>query len=100
MKNKMRPVHPGEILVEEYIKPLGISVRAVSIALHVPYSRLNEIVRGRRGVSADTALRFSRLFGGDAAEWLARQSEYDLQVAEALAGKRIAKEVDPRALTT
>ena len=98
MKNKMRPVHPGEILVEDYIKPRGISVRAVSIALHVPYSRLNEIVRGRRGVSADTALRFARLFGGEAAGWLALQNAYDLRVAETLAGKSIVKEIKPLAL--
>jgi hypothetical protein len=55
-KNGMRPVHPGEILLEDYIKPLGISVRALSLALHVPYSRLREVVDGNRGVSADTAL--------------------------------------------
>ena len=97
-KNGMRPVHPGEILVEDYIKPMGVSVRAVSIALHVPYSRLNEIVRGRRGVSADTALRFERLFGSEARGWLALQNAYDLRVAETLAGKAIAQEVKPLAL--
>lgn len=97
-KNGMRPIHPGEILMEDYIKPMGVSVRAISIALHVPYSRLNEIVRGRRGVSADTALRFERLFGGEAQGWLALQNAYDLRVAETLAGKTIAKEVKPFAL--
>jgi len=55
----MRPIHPGEILVEDYIKPMGVSVRAVSLALHVPYSRLSEITKGERGVSADTALAWS-----------------------------------------
>ena len=59
-KNGMRPVHPGEILLEDYIKPLGISVRALSLALHVPYSRLREVVDGNRGVSADTALRMQK----------------------------------------
>ena len=65
-KNGMRPVHPGEILLEDYIKPLGISVRALSLALHVPYSRLREVVDGNRGVSADTALRLERYFGSEA----------------------------------
>lgn len=62
-KNGMRPVHPGEILVEDYIKPMGVSVRAVALALHVPYSRLSEITKGVRGVFADTALRLERYFG-------------------------------------
>ncbi|MCD8516426.1 MAG: HigA family addiction module antitoxin [Burkholderiaceae bacterium] len=65
-KNGMRPVHPGEVLLEDYIKPMGVSVRALSIALHVPYSRLREIVDGKRGVSADTALRLERYFGNAA----------------------------------
>jgi addiction module HigA family antidote len=69
-KNGMRPVHPGEILLEDYIKPMGVSVRAVAIALHVPYSRLSEITKGERGVSADTALRLERYFGSDAKGWL------------------------------
>lgn len=56
-KNGMRPIHPGEILVEDYIKPMGVSVRAVSLALHVPYSRLSEITKGERGVSAESACK-------------------------------------------
>jgi antitoxin HigA-1 len=95
VKNGMRPVHPGEILLEDYIKPMGVSVRAVSMALHVPYSRLSAIVKGERGVSADTALRLARLFGGDAGSWLNLQSMYDLRVAENAAGKAIAKEIQP-----
>lgn len=59
-KNGMRPVHPREVLVEDYIKPTGVSVLAVALALHVPYSRLSEITKGERGVSADTALRLER----------------------------------------
>ena len=66
----MRPVHPGEILLEDCIKPMGVSVRAVAIALHVPYSRLSEIIKGERGVSADTALRLERYFGSEAKGWL------------------------------
>jgi antitoxin HigA-1 len=61
-KNGMRPVHPGEIILEDYIKPMGISVHALALALHVPYSRLRKIVDGKRGVSADTALRLDRYF--------------------------------------
>src|SRR5471032_2712421 len=73
-KNGMRPVHPGEVLVEDYIKPMGVSVRAAAIALHVPYSRLSEITKGERGVSADTALRLERYFGSEAQGWLSLQS--------------------------
>ena len=91
----MRPVHPGEILLEDYIKPMGMSVRAVALALHVPYSRLSEIVKGERGVSADTALRLERYFGSEAKGWLNLQAAYELRVAEIQSGKVIAKEVRP-----
>jgi addiction module HigA family antidote len=98
-KNGMRPVHPGEILLEDYIKPMGVSVRAVSLALHVPYSRLSEITKGARGVTADTALRLERYFGSDAQGWLNLQSAYDLRMAEKSAGKTITRDVMPLALT-
>lgn len=97
-KNGMRPVHPGEILLEDYIKPMGVSVRAVAIALHVPYSRLSAITKGARGVTADTALRLERYFGSEAQGWLNLQSAYDLRVAETSVGKTIAREVRPLAL--
>jgi antitoxin HigA-1 len=97
LKNGMRPVHPGEILLEDYIKPLGISVRALSLALHVPYSRLREVVDGKRGVSADTALRLERYFGSEAQGWLNLQSAYELRVAEKMSAKSISKEVSPLA---
>jgi addiction module HigA family antidote len=95
LKNGMRPVHPGEILLEDYIKPMGVSVRAVALALHVPYSRLSEIVKGERGVSADTALRLERYFGSEAKGWLNLQAAYELRVAEIENGKAIAKEIQP-----
>ena len=98
-KNGMRPVHPGEILLEDYIKPMGASVRAVSIALHVPYSRLREITKSQRGVSADTALRLERYFGSEAQGWMNLQSAYDLRIAEISDGKAIAKAIKPLALT-
>lgn len=99
-KNGMRPIQPGEILVEDYIKPMGASVRAVSLALHVSYSRLSEITKGKRGVSADTALRLERYFGGEAQGWLNLQSAYDLRIAELSGGKAIARAIKPLALAS
>ncbi len=97
-KNGMRPVHPGEILLENYIKPMGISVRALSLALHVPYSRMREIVDGRRGVSADSALRLERYFGSDAQGWLNLQTAYDLRLAQKASAKVISREIAPLAM--
>jgi len=90
-KNGMRPIHPGEILREDYIIPMGISVRSLSIALHVPYSRLREIVDCKRGISADTALRLERYFGSEAEGWLNLQSAYELRLAEKNNAKIIKK---------
>lgn len=94
-KNGMRPVHPGEILVEDYIKPMGVSVRAVALALHIPYLRLSAIIKGKRGVTADTALRLECYFGSEAGGWLNLQSAYDLRIAKNLVGKTIIKEIKP-----
>ena len=94
-KNGMRPIHPGEILREDYIIPMGISVRSLYIALHVPYSRLREIVDCKRGISADTALRLERYFGSEAQGWLNLQSAYELRLAEKNNAKIIKKEVSP-----
>ncbi|KPN73233.1 HigA family addiction module antitoxin [Neisseria sp. 74A18] len=82
MNNKMRPIHPGEILREEYLIPLDITANALSVALHVPAPRINDIVREKRGISPDTALRLARYFGGDAQSWLNLQNAYDLKMAE------------------
>jgi addiction module HigA family antidote len=95
-KNGMRPVHPGEVLREDYLKPLSMSANALAKALSVPAPRINEVVRERR-VSADTAMRLARYFGGDARSWLNLQSAYDLRVAEISNAKRIAREVSPAA---
>jgi len=97
MKNEMRPIHPGEILREEFLAPLGMSAHALAIALRVPAPRINDIVRERRGVTPDTAMRLARYFGGDAESWLSLQVAYDLRVAEIASADKIAKEVDPRA---
>ena len=77
--DRMRPVHPGEILREEFLAPLEMSVNALAMALGVPATRIHEIVKERRGVTADTAARLARYFGGDAASWLALQASYDLK---------------------
>jgi addiction module HigA family antidote len=96
-KNGMRPVHPGEILREDFLIPLGMSANALAKALHVPAPRINDIVRERRGVSADTAMRLARYFGGDARSWLNLQAAYDLRVAEIQNIERIEREIIPAA---
>ncbi|MFT4241238.1 MAG: HigA family addiction module antitoxin [Acidovorax sp.] len=101
-KNGMRPVHPGEVLREDYMKPLGLSANALAKLLHVPASRVNDIVLERRGVTADTALRLSRYFGGseeDAQGWINMQAAYDLRTTTLAVGKTIARQVRPRDAT-
>lgn len=93
--NKMRPVHPGEILREDFLAPAGMSVNALAAAIRVPATRLHEIVNERRGVSADTAMRLARYFGGDAQSWLNLQSAYDLKTLPT--ASKIEREVLPRA---
>lgn len=95
--NGMRPVHPGEILREDFLDPLGMSVNALAQALRVPATRLHEIVKERRAVTPDTALRLARYFGGDAQSWLNLQASYDLKTAEQSLGQMIEQEVTPRA---
>lgn len=82
--NRMRPVHPGEVLREDYLLPLSLSVNALAVALGVPATRIHEIVKERRSVTADTAARLSRYFGGDAASWLMLQAQYDLKTLPSL----------------
>lgn len=94
-KNGMRPVHPGEVLREDFLRPAGLSANALAKALHVPAPRINDIVRERRGVTADTAMRLVRYFGGDARSWLNLQTLYDLRIAEKINAKRIDREVRP-----
>lgn len=94
-RNGMRPVHPGEVLREEFLTPLAMSVNALAKALSVPTPRINEVVRERRGISPDTAMRLARYFGGDARSWLNLQMAYDLRVAELASGKAIQRSVIP-----
>lgn len=77
--NRVRAVHPGEVLREDFLIPAGISVNALALALGVPATRIHEIVKERRAVTADTAERLARYFGGDATSWLALQASYDLK---------------------
>ncbi len=95
--NKMRPIHPGEILREEYLLPLEMSVNALAHSLHVPATRVHEIVKERRSISADTAMRLARYFGGDAQSWMNLQTNHDLRLVDLEKGKLIEKEIDPRA---
>lgn len=97
VKNQMRPVHPGEILREEFLEPLSMSVNALAHALRVPATRLHEIVKERRAVTADTALRLSRYFGGDAQSWMNLQATYDLRKVDVERGRTIKNDIDPRA---
>ena len=79
--NNMRPIHPGEIIKEEYLEPLGMSVSALAVALRVPAPRINDVVRQKRGVSIDTALRLARYFNTTAQFWMNLQISYDLKIA-------------------
>jgi len=95
-RNKMRPIHPGEILREDFLIPLEMSAHALSQAIRVPATRVNDIVNGRRGVTADTALRLARYFGNSAEFWLNVQAAYDLRTAERDVAHKIEKEILPR----
>ncbi len=94
--NKMRPIHPGEVLREEFLVPLGVNAHALAMALKVPAPRINDIVRERRSITPDTALRLARYFGTTPQFWLNLQASYDLKVAERELGSRIEREVHTR----
>ncbi len=83
--DRLRPVHPGEVLREDFLIPLGLSVNALAMSLGVPATRIHEIVKERRAVTADTAMRLAQYFGGDAASWLLMQANYDLKMLPARA---------------
>jgi addiction module HigA family antidote len=91
-----KPVHPGEMLREEFMVPLALSANRLAIELRVPVTRIGEILNERRGITADTALRLERYFDMSADFWLALQKDYDLQTARQSAGKQIAHDVKPR----
>ena len=94
MKNKkLPPIHPGEILIEEFLKPMGLSQYRLAKDISVPPRRINEIVHGKRSISADTALRLGRFFGILPQFWLNLQTRFDLEVTEDLLAERLEKEV-------
>lgn len=95
-KPTMPPIHPGETLWEDFMQPLGLSASRLALELHVPVTRVNDIVRGRRSVTADTALRLSRYFGTSAQFWMNLQANYDLEVAQDARGSQIEERVKPR----
>lgn len=90
---KMKPIHPGEVLLEEFLTPLGISQYRLAKDTSVPARRINEIVHGARAITADTALRLGRYFGTSAQFWLNLQTHFDLEVQEDKIGKRLDVEV-------
>ncbi len=92
-EEKLKPVHPGKILQEEFLESLGLSQNKLALALRVPARRINEIVLGKRGITADTALRLGRYFGMSARFWMNLQARYDLDTAEDALGDRIEREV-------
>jgi addiction module HigA family antidote len=94
-ENRMRPIHPGEILLEEYVKPMGLSANALALALRVPATRISEILKERRGVKPDTALRLAKYFKTDPQSWMYLQIDYDLKVALELHGSEIDRDVHP-----
>lgn len=92
-QNRIAPIHPGEILMEEFLKPMNLSQNRVALDMRVPARRINEIVLGKRRITADTALRLAKFFGTSAQFWLGLQMDYDLDLAEDEAGERIEREV-------
>ena len=94
-KRDLPPVHPGEILLEDFLKPLEITRYRLAKSIGVPQRRIDEICAGKRAITADTALRLARYFGTDAQSWMNLQAGYDLEMAEITLIKRIAKEVKP-----
>lgn len=93
---RLPPVHPGEILREDLMKPLGLSINRLARDLRVPVTRMSEIVNGRRSVTADTALRLARYFGSSPQFWMNLQAAYDLDVVTRVSAERIERDVHPR----
>jgi len=91
----MPPIHPGETLREDFLKPLGLTANRLAIELQVPVTRVNDIVRGRRAITADTALRLARYFGTTPQFWMNLQADYDLEMAQDVRGAEIADRIRP-----
>jgi len=97
-KRDLPPIHPGEVLLEDFMKPLRLSQYGLAKAIGVPPRRINEIVQGKRSITADTALRLGRYFGVRAQSWMNLQTHYALEIAEMDLGDRLEKEVHRHAL--
>jgi addiction module HigA family antidote len=97
-KIKLQPVHPGEVLSEEFLKPMGLSQNRLALDISVPARRINEIVLRKRSITADTALRMARYFGNSPQFWLGLQRDYDLDIAEDILGDRLKREVQVSAM--
>jgi antitoxin HigA-1 len=95
-QKKLPPIHPGEILREEFLRPLGMTMNRLADELHVPANRITQIVEGRRSVTGETALRLARYFGTSPEFWLGMQKDYDLQVARDEFEAEVEREVHPR----
>ena len=98
MAEKLKPIHPGEVLLEEFLKPMNLSQNRVALAMGVPPRRINEIVLGKRSITADTALRLGRYFGVSPQFWLGLQMDYDLDVTSDTLAQRLEREVRPYTL--
>jgi addiction module HigA family antidote len=96
LENKMRPIHPGEILREEFLVPLGMSAHALALELKVPAPRINDIVRERRAITPDTALRLARYFGTTAQFWMNLQTSYALKITQRISGPAIERSIQAR----
>jgi addiction module HigA family antidote len=94
-KKEFPPLHPGVVLLEEFIKPLGLSQHQLALSMRVSPQKINDIVRGKRGITADTALRLSTALGTSARFWMGLQSDYDLETALDILGDRLQKEITP-----
>ena len=93
MKKKLATIHAGEVLLEEFLKPMNLSQNSLAVQIVVPARRINEIVLGKRRITADTALRLSRFFGTSAKFWLGLQTDYDLDVAEDELGEQLESKI-------
>ena len=92
-EDKLMPIHPGEILLEEFLKPMNLSQNQIALALGVPPRRINEIIHGKRRITADTALRLARFFDMSPRFWLGLQMDYDLDVVEDKIGEKLSREI-------
>jgi antitoxin HigA-1 len=95
MARKLKPVHPGEILREQFMKPLGLSMNKLALGLRIPVTRIAEIYHERRGITTNTALRLARYFNTSAVFWVNLQSHYELEVAEDREAAKVARDVQP-----